>query len=169
MEWFLRWQPVRPSGRCTCLKTSKALQWLPNRPTEELILRIDWLNPCIAHMFMALGHSQFSEGVTSWYETGQCCRWRFIPIFPFWELWCVLVSVCFHSLLTYAGSFCIGMPDAHIIVNHRIKITCKHSQQTNKHADAMNVQKESQCAVLSFTNFNPLGHLRLSLSLALTS
>jgi hypothetical protein len=22
--------------------------------------------------------------------------------FPFWELWCMLVSVCFHNLVTYA-------------------------------------------------------------------
>jgi hypothetical protein len=35
-------------------------------------------------------------------ETGQHYRWRNIPIFPFWELQCMPVSVCFHNLVTYA-------------------------------------------------------------------
>jgi hypothetical protein len=33
--------------------------------------------------------------------------WSVLPLgasfhFPFWELWCILVSVCFHNLVTYA-------------------------------------------------------------------
>jgi hypothetical protein len=33
--------------------------------------------------------------------------WSVLPLgpsfhFPFWELWCMLVSVCFHNLVTYA-------------------------------------------------------------------
>jgi hypothetical protein len=36
-------------------------------------------------MIMALGRCSglFSEGVSSWDETGQCCHWHIIPIFPF--------------------------------------------------------------------------------------
>jgi hypothetical protein len=36
-------------------------------------------------MLMALGRCSglFSEGVAYWDETGQCCHWRIIPIFPF--------------------------------------------------------------------------------------
>ena len=36
-------------------------------------------------MLLALGRCPglFSEGVTSWDETGQCCHWRIIPFFLF--------------------------------------------------------------------------------------
>jgi hypothetical protein len=54
-------------------------------------------------MFTVLGWCSdlFSEGVTSWDETGQVLPLAHHSHFPFWELWCMLVSVCFHSLVTY--------------------------------------------------------------------
>jgi hypothetical protein len=50
-----------------------------------------------SHMLMALGRCSglFSEGVTSWDETGQWCYWRIIPVFLFENFgacWCLYVS-----------------------------------------------------------------------------
>jgi hypothetical protein len=53
---------------------------------------------------MALGQCSnlFSEGVTSWDETQVSAANGTSFHFPFWELWYMLVSVCFHNLVTYA-------------------------------------------------------------------
>jgi hypothetical protein len=54
---------------------------------------------------MALGRS------SGWPVLRRChilrWDWSVLPLahhthFPFWELWCTLVSVCFHNLVTYA-------------------------------------------------------------------
>jgi hypothetical protein len=68
---------------------------------------VDWtsaINCSFSWMLMTRGRRSglISKGVTSWDETGQCCHWRIKPVFPFRELWCMLVSVCFHNPVTYA-------------------------------------------------------------------
>jgi hypothetical protein len=53
---------------------------------------------------MAIGRCSglFSEGVTSWDETGQCCHWRIIPIFSFDNFGaCWLLYVSTISWLTH--------------------------------------------------------------------
>jgi hypothetical protein len=51
-------------------------------------------------MLMALGRcsGQFSEGVTSWDETGQCCHWRIIP--------CSLLRTLVHAVFCMFPQSC---------------------------------------------------------------
>jgi hypothetical protein len=35
------------------------------------------------------------------HEISQCCRWRIISIFPFWELWCMLLIDWFNTSIAH--------------------------------------------------------------------
>jgi hypothetical protein len=70
---------------------------------------LDWLNTCIAHIFIP--SNAHGSRPLFWPVLRRChilrWDWSVLPLghhshFPFWVLWCMLVSVCFHNLVTHA-------------------------------------------------------------------